>query len=107
MNIDYTKLNRNYKQNPIKVGEQLDYDDLVYLYWTLNLTKGQVAEIMGCSSDKIYKITKQYNLVKPKEMRVQSQKNLMIEKYGTDNYMKNKGRKTKIIRIHEKKDEKR
>lgn len=88
MEINYNKLTRNYKKYPIKVGEQLVYEDFYYLYWELNLTKSQVSEILGCSTDKIYKFAKQHGLIKSTQMSTQSQKQLLIEKYGVDNIMK-------------------
>ena len=96
MNIDYTKLTRNYESNPIKQKEQLVYEDVYYLYWELNLTKQQVAKILGCSDKRIYNFAKQNNLIKTQEMITQSQKNLMIEKYGTDNIMKTSYGKQKL-----------
>ena len=96
MNIDYTKLTRNYELNPIKQKEQLIYEDVYYLYWELNLTKQQVAKILGCSDKRIYNFAKQNNLIKTQEMITQSQKNLMIEKYGTDNIMKTSYGKQKL-----------
>lgn len=96
MKIDYTKLTRNYESNPIKQKEQLVYEDVYYLYWELNLTKQQVAKILGCSDKRIYNFAKQNNLIKTQEMITQSQKNLMIEKYGTDNIMKTSYGKQKL-----------
>ena len=102
MNIDYTKLTRNYESNPIKQKEQLVYEDIYYLYWELNLTKQQVAKILGCSHKRIYNFAKQNNLIKTQEMITQSQKNLMIEKYGADNIMKTEKAKKKLSKSMQK-----
>ena len=96
---DYKKLSRNYTESPIKSNEELDYEDTYYLYWTCNLTKGQVAKILGCSESKLYKWIKQHNLIKTQNMITSSQKNLMVEKYGTDNYMKTEEGKQKLKEI--------
>ena len=102
MNIDYTKLTRDYKKQPIKQKEQLIYEDVYYLYWELNLTKQQVGKILGCSDMRIYKFAKQNGLIKTQEMITQSQKNLMIEKYGTDNIMKTEKAKKKLSKSMQK-----
>lgn len=102
MDIDYTKLTRDYKKQPIKQKEQLVYEDVYYLYWELNLTKQQVAKILGCSDTRIYKFAKQNGLIKTQEMITQSQKNLMIEKYGTDNIMKTEKAKKKLSKSMQK-----
>ena len=87
MEIDYTKLTRNYRENPIKAGEQLIYEDFYYLYWELNLTKQQVAHILGCGTNRIYKFAKEHNLVKNRKMSTLSMKNSIREKYGVNNVM--------------------
>lgn len=102
MKIDYSKLTRDYKKQPIKQKEQLIYEDVYYLYWELNLTKQQVGKILGCSDMRIYKFAKQNGLIKTQEMITQSQKNLMIEKYGTDNIMKTEKAKKKLSKSMQK-----
>lgn len=86
--MDSNRLSRNYKEQPLGQREQINYEDFYYLYWELNLTKKQVAVILGCSDKRVYNFAKGHNLIKTQEMITASQKNLMIEKYGTDNYMK-------------------
>ena len=102
MDIDYTKLTRDYRKEPIKQKEQLIYEDVYYLYWELNLTKQQVGKILGCSDMRIYKFAKQNGLIKTQEMITQSQKNLIIEKYGTDNIMKTEKAKKKLSKSMQK-----
>ena len=102
MEIDYTKLTRDYRKQPIRQKEQLIYEDVYYLYWELNLTKQQVGKILGCSDMRIYKFAKQNGLIKTQEMITQSQKNLMIEKYGTDNIMKTEKAKKKLSKSMQK-----
>lgn len=90
MEIDYNKLSRDYRINPIKQKETLIYEDVYYLYWELNLTKKQVSKIIGCSDKRIYNFIKEHKLIKSQEMITASQKQLMFERYGVDNYMKTK-----------------
>lgn len=88
MDIDFSKLSRNFIEHPMGLREELNYEDVYYLYWELNLTKKQTGEILGCSDKKVYNYTKEHGLIKTQEMITASQKNLMIERYGKDNYMK-------------------
>ena len=95
MLYDKNKLSRDYAEQPQGVREGLNYDDIYYLYWECNLTKKQVAKIIGCSDVRIYKFAKEHNLIKTQEMITLSQKGLMKELYGVDNYMKTEqGKKT-------------
>ena len=47
--IDINRLSRNFKTLPIKPKEEILKSDLLYLFKELNLTKGEVAEILGVS----------------------------------------------------------
>lgn len=103
MKIDYKRLSRNYTEHPIKAFTELCYDDIYYLYWELNLTKKQVSTILGCSDKMFYKYIKEHKLIKSQEMITESQKNLMLERYGTDNIMKTeKGKKacSEAVKAH-------
>ena len=85
MNIDITKLTRDYTQNPRKKGEVIPEQDLKYLFLTLNLTKKQVAEYIGTQCDVISKYLKQYGLVKSREQHKISLEQYYLKTIGVKN----------------------
>lgn len=76
INVDITRLKRNYKEQPIKKKNKQLYaeapfeDDLRYLYLELNMTVGEVAEYIGVSKSAISSWLSKMNITKPKEMRI-------------------------------------
>ena len=88
MCIDSTKLTRNFELYPIQEKEDIDINDITYLFIELNLTKGEVREILGCSLSKVQKFIKQYKLTKTTKQIAKSQQNMNMRKYGVTNMMK-------------------
>ena len=86
--IDINRLSRNFKTLPIKPKEEILKSDLLYLFKELNLTKGEVAEILGISDLKVFKFCKLYNITKTQQEITTSQQNKMLRIYGVTNAMK-------------------
>ena len=63
----YEKLQRDYTKNPIKPYEQINKEDLYYLYIVCDYTHQEVADILNCNYGKIYRACKQYNLTKTEQ----------------------------------------
>ena len=89
MEIDLSRLSRDFSNNPVKLKEDLLESDLFYLFMELNLTKSEVSEILGCTNSKVYTFCKKYNMIKDKFKISESQRNMYLRKYGVDNPMKN------------------
>lgn len=67
--LDFNKLSRDYKREPIKKGEAICKEDLIYLHNELNFTNKQTADILGCSETKIAHFCFKYKLKKTFEQR--------------------------------------
>ena len=88
MEIDLSRLSRDFSINPIKPKEDILESDLFYLFMELNLTKSEVCEILGCTNSKVYSSAKKYNMSKDRFKIKESQRNMCLRKYGVDNPMK-------------------
>lgn len=64
MNIDFSKLTRNYKINPLKRGELIPKEDLKYLFLDLGLTLKQMAQIINRHPNQIGRQCKDNNISK-------------------------------------------
>lgn len=101
--IDFTKLRRNYLIQPLKLNkssrytEMPFYEDLQYLYITLNLTKNELSKIFNCSIGPITRWIKLYNIKKSNEKRIDSIKHVLLEKKKDPNYQ---------LKINNKREEK-
>lgn len=90
--IDFTKLKRNYLIDPLKIGKSrknIDipfFEDLEYLYITLNLTKGELANFFKCSLSPINRWLKFYKLEKSNEKRIESIIRVLEDKHKDPNY---------------------
>lgn len=90
--IDYNRLTRDYKTNPLGRYEQIPEEDLLYLYIELNLSKSEIKEILG---KDVSKYLKQYNISKNKEQRNECRRKTNLKKYGCINVSQNKQIKDK------------
>ena len=89
MNIDLTKLKRNYKENPLKYGEIPFKDDLEYLFIECNLSYPNISKIIGRNSELIRKWCNKYNLKKDINVIRKSAQQTLKEKTGFENAMQN------------------
>lgn len=92
--IDITKLSRDYNNNPLKAGEYICYNDLYYLYITLNCTKKELSKFFKISISKIEKSLSLVKINKSPELYLQRTRQTNLAKYGTDNLFKDVARMT-------------
>ena len=85
MEIDYSKLKRDYKNNPLKRGELPDRGDVKYLFLTLNLGVEECAEICNCTARKIRLVCIEHGYKKTKEQRTECRNKTVLKKYGCTN----------------------
>ena len=85
MEIDHSKLKCDYKNNPLKRGEQPDKDDVKYLFLTLNLGVEECAEICGCTVRKIRLVCIEQGYKKTEEQRTECRNRTVLKKYGCAN----------------------
>lgn len=90
--IDITKLSRDYNNNPLKAGEYICYNDLYYLYITLNCTKKELSKFFKISISKIEKSLSLVKINKSTELYLQRTRQTNLAKYGTDNLFKDVAR---------------
>lgn len=97
MEVDFSKLSRDYRVNPLKRGEMIPKEDLQYLFIDANLTLKQMARIINrhpnqigrqCKENHVIKEKEQSNLSLKKEFRsadvvpvINDIQNLMIQKF--------------------------
>lgn len=67
MDIDITKLKRNYRIQPLSSKEIIKKEDLVELYINQNLTTRDLMKLFSVSSDRVIYWLKYYNIKKSKE----------------------------------------
>lgn len=66
MEIDFSKLTRDYRVNPLKRGETIPKQDLEYLFIEANLTLKQMAKIINRHPNQIGRQCKENHVVKDK-----------------------------------------
>lgn len=67
MEVDFSKLTRDYRINPLKRGENIPKEDLQYLFIDANLTLKQMAKIINRHPNQIGRQCKENQIVKGKE----------------------------------------
>lgn len=67
--FNFEKLSRDYKKNPLKKGEPVPEEDLIYLHNELNLLNKETAEILGCPKNKVDHFCFKYKLKKTHEQK--------------------------------------
>lgn len=86
--VDTQRMSRNFFESPITSREAISYNDLHYLFMELNLTKNEVATVLGTNSTKVFKYLKIYNIVKDKYKISKSQAQMLLHTKGVTNVMK-------------------
>lgn len=86
MNIDTSKLSRDYKANPVTFGENIPEVDLRYLYIELNLSLEEVGKYFNCSTCKIKKNLRLYAIKKSMEAHEQVRQRNFYNKYGCSKF---------------------
>lgn len=97
MEVDFSKLTRDYRINPLKRGELIPKEDLQYLFIDANLTLKQMSKIINRHPNQIGRQCKENSVFKSKEQHCNSLKkeskdvdvtfkisnvqNLMIQKF--------------------------
>jgi len=101
MNIDMTKLNRNYKDNPILKGKEKPLRlDLVYLYEDYNMSCIEIGKYFGVSEACIRKWLKFYNIKTKSRKEIYERTSIRnLTEYGVKNQfereeIKNKSKNT-------------
>lgn len=67
MEVDFSKLTRDYRINPLKRGETIPKQDLQYLFIDSNLTLKQMAKIINRHPNQIGRQCKENNIIKGQE----------------------------------------
>jgi hypothetical protein len=67
MEVDFSKLTRDYRVNPLKRGEMIPKEDLQYLFIEANLTLKQMAKIINRHPNQIGRQCKENHVIKGKE----------------------------------------
>ena len=67
MEVDFSKLTRDYRVNPLKRGEMIPKEDLQYLFIDANLTLKQMAKIINRHPNQIGRQCKENHVIKGKE----------------------------------------
>ena len=81
LEIDESKISRNYKKFPLKKGEYPSKKELIYLYLDLNMTQIELGNFLG--KQKIAKYLHKIGIHKSKEQQLESAKRYNLRKYGT------------------------
>ena len=80
----------------LHLEEKISKDELFDLYILQNKTTEDIGKIYNTSKYSIFRLLKKYNIEKPKELRIQSSKNKILDKYGVDNVFRTAEIKEKI-----------
>lgn len=83
--MEYNKLKRNYKENPLKKGEYPEENDIKYLFLDCCLSRKECAEICYCTEEKVKIACRKYEIKKTKEQRNALRKRTTLQKYGAEN----------------------
>ena len=90
-NIDETRLQRNYLENPIKItpngvgSERLNENELQYLYIELNMMIREIANFVGVKISNVEKWLHRYNIKKDLESIAKNNVKSCMEKYNLPN----------------------
>jgi hypothetical protein len=89
MEIDYSKLSRDYRKEPLgtySMYEKPCKEDLLYLYIDLNLSVKEVGEIIGRKVWATRKYLKSYGITKDINSVTETRKRTKLSKYGDPNF---------------------
>ena len=96
--VDYTKLSRDFRVQPLAKNEPPKKEDFAYLYITLDLTKGEVAEVFGRGTSERFasKWITILGLQKPSELARARAKETYKERTGYDHPLHNPEARKKL-----------
>lgn len=103
MNIDKSKLKRDYQLNPLKWGEEPFEEDLRYLYIELNMAELDIRKFFNKTRGSVKKWFKKWNLIKSKEQRIEVRKRNYKKEFGSENIWDRPGYKEKITKVFREK----
>lgn len=95
-NINIDKLQRDYIKNPLKRNDEIDIDDLKYLWINLNLSKRDLCIFFKRSEGYFTKIFQKYNIKKSQNKILEIRKKTNLNIFGTENPFQNEIIKYKI-----------
>lgn len=88
-NIDYTKLKRDYVKNPLKKGEVIDKDDLLYVYIHCNVNRPEAAVIFNVGEAVVKRSLHIHKIKKPKEIYLKKAMDTCMARYGSATPLQN------------------
>lgn len=94
--IDFSRLRRDYRVEPLRAKEILTKEELEYLYIELNNYQYDLWEFLGVRESKFRSMLKFYNIVKPKELHQALIQKTTFEHYGSKAPMGNPELREKI-----------
>ena len=101
--IDFSRLKRNYKEDPLRKGEIAFKEDLLYLYIELNLRQSFLMNFFQCSEQKLSKMLKFFEIKKSKELKQILIQETTFNHYGVSTCMKSIDFQQKINQTKRKK----
>ena len=83
-------MRRDYKKDPLKDGEIIDKQDLLYYYIEQNLSKLECSFIFNCSIPTVDKALKHHKILKDKQAIQKCKQNTNLNRYGCKHAAQNK-----------------
>ena len=81
--IDFSRLRRDYRVEPLRAKEILTKEELEYLYIELNNSQYDLWEFLGVRESKFRSMLKFYNIVKSKELHQELIQKTTFKHYGS------------------------
>ena len=81
--IDWSRLSRNFLEQPWKRTDVPVKSDFEYLYIELNLSAYDIAQIIGKSTSRVQAIIRKLGIKKPMELHQKSRENMNLRRHGT------------------------
>lgn len=83
--VDILRLSRDYYSSPLKRGEKINKEDILYCFIELNLQTIECAKIFNTTYSKVRIDSSFYNIFKSPALQQQNREKNSIEKYGVIN----------------------
>lgn len=90
MNIDTSKLSRDYKANPVKRGELLPKEDVIEVYLTQNIDLKHTCEFFGVGRTVLRRALETYGLKKDPAKYLLNSQATCLSKFGTKTPLESK-----------------
>ena len=87
--VDLTRLQRDYRIEPVKKRCWITYEEMYYLYIELNLSTREVANFCGRTDKWVLTNCRKYNIIKNSELKKKCRERCSLEKWGVPNPMQN------------------